>query len=182
LRAQTDKRLAGAVPILLIGFMGAGKSSVGHALAHELRCDFIDLDVVVERLAGKPIAEIFKTLGEPAFRKLEAEALDEVLSRAGSCVVALGGGAFVQPANRERIARSAGRVVFLEVSFEEALRRIGEAGGARPLAASRELLEKLFQQRESVYRQAHFRTDTTNKSVAEVAGEVAAWLREQEYQ
>ena len=73
MRAQTDKRLAGAVPILLIGFMGAGKSSVGHALAHELRCDFIDLDVVVERFAGKPIAEIFKTLGEPAFRKLEAE-------------------------------------------------------------------------------------------------------------
>jgi shikimate kinase len=162
--------------------MAAGKSSVGYTLARELKCDFIDLDAVVERRAGKPIAEIFKSLGEPAFRKLEAEALDEVLSREVSCVVALGGGAFVQPANRERIARSAGRVVFLEVSFDEAVRRIEKAGGVRPLAASRELLGKLFQQRESIYRQAHFRTDTTNKSVAEVAGEVAAWLREQEWQ
>ncbi len=162
--------------------MGAGKSSVGHALAHELRCDFIDLDAVVERRAGKPVAEIFRTQGEPAFRKLEAEALDEVLTGESNCVVALGGGAFIQAVNRERIARCAGRVVFLQVSFEEALQRIATAGGARPLAASRELLEKLFQQRESAYLQAHFRTDTTGKSVAEVVGEVAAWLREQEWQ
>ena len=172
-------RRAWAGPVLLIGFMGAGKSSVGFALARELGCDFIDLDVLIERRAGKRIAEIFEKFGEPAFRQMEAKALDEVLSGEASCVIALGGGAFTQPANRERIARSAGRVVFLEVSFEEAVRRIESAGGTRPLAASRELLQKLFRQRESAYVQAHFRSDTSGRSVAEVVREVAAWVREQ---
>ena len=171
-----------AGPVLLIGFMGAGKSSVGFALARELGCDFVDLDVLVERRTGKRIAEIFKNSGELAFRQMEAKALDEALSGEASCVIALGGGAFTQAANRERIARSAGRVIYLEVSFEEAVRRIESAGGTRPLAASRDLLQKLFRQREAIYLQAHFRSDTSGRSVAEVVGEVAAWVREQGWQ
>jgi shikimate kinase len=165
---------------LLIGFMGAGKSSVGRLLARELGCDFLDLDIMVELRAGKPVAEIFRTLGEPAFRKLESEALEEVLSGEAVCIVALGGGAFIQAANRERIARSTGRVVFLEVDFEEALRRIGPTLSTRPLAANRELLEELFRQRAAVYAQAHFCADTTGRTVADVVAQLTAWVREQD--
>jgi shikimate kinase len=163
--------------------MGAGKSSVGAALAIELDCDFIDLDFVVEHKAGLPIAEIFASQGEQAFRRIESEALDQVLAATTRRrVVALGGGAYVQAGNRDRIARSAALVVFLEVTLEEAARRIEGYANRRPLAADREAFAKLFHHRHPFYEQAHFRTDTTAKSIVTIAKELAAWVKEQERQ
>ena len=178
---MTSSRPVQAGPIILIGFMGSGKSSVGPVLARELGCDFIDLDSVVEHRAGKPISKIFAGQGEQSFRRLESEALDETLSHElGNCVLALGGGAYAQAGNRERIARSSGRVIFLEVALHEATRRVKKTGGVRPLAADRQHLETLFHERQPFYQQAHFRIDTTNKSVETVAKELAAWIRKQE--
>jgi shikimate kinase len=170
-------------PILLVGFMGAGKSSVGAALASELGCSFIDLDTVVEESAGQPAAAIFGTEGEQRFRQLESEALDQVLSTGTERrVVALGGGAYAQSGNRDRIARSGALVVFLEVELDEAMRRVGHFAGTRPLAANREAFARLFEERRSAYKQAHVRTDTTNKPITTIAKELAAWFREQERQ
>jgi shikimate kinase len=168
-------------PILLVGFMGAGKTSVGAALASELGCGFVDLDAVVEQSAGQPVAAIFGAEGEQRFRQLESEALDEVLSiGTRRRVIALGGGTYVQLENRHRIARSGALVVFLEVALEEAMRRVRNFSGKRPLAASQEAFAKLFEERRSAYEQAHFRTDTTNKPVITIAKELAAWVRKQE--
>jgi shikimate kinase len=170
-------------PILLVGFMGAGKSSVGAALASELGCSFVDLDAFVEHAAGQPVAAIFDAVGEPRFRQLESEALDRVLSTATERrVVALGGGTYVGAENRHRIAQSGALVVFLEVALEEALRRVRLFAGSRPLADNREAFAKLFEERRSAYELAHFRTDTTNKPITTIAKELAAWVREQERQ
>jgi shikimate kinase len=170
-------------PILLVGFMGAGKSSVGAALASELGCSFIDLDAVVEENAGQPAAAIFGTEGEQRFRQIESEALDQVLSTGTERrVIALGGGTYAQSGNRDRIARSGALVVFLEVELEEAMRRVGDFVGTRPLAANREAFARLFEERRSAYGQAHVRTDTTNKPITTIAKELAAWFREQERQ
>jgi shikimate kinase len=170
-------------PILLVGFMGAGKSSVGAALAGELGCDFVDLDSVVEHRAGQPVATIFAAEGEQGFRQLESEALDQVLSSGVERrVVALGGGTYAESGNRDRIARSRALVVFLEVALHEAARRVQHYAGKRPLAANPEAFAKLFEERRSAYEHAHFRTDTTNKPITTIAKELAAWVREQERQ
>jgi shikimate kinase len=169
-------QLSLSAPVLLVGFMAAGKSSVGRALSRRLGCGFLDLDTLVERRAGKTIAEIFAALGEPAFRRLEAQALAEVLTESGAGVIALGGGAYAESANRERIARSGGRVVCLEVSLEEAIRRIKAVDAVRPLAADRARLERLFAERQSIYRQAHLCLETTDRSVESVVEELAAWI------
>lgn len=161
--------------------MGAGKSSVGALLAADLGCDFVDLDAVIEHKARQPIPEIFAGRGEAEFRRLESEALDWVLSAGVSRrVIALGGGAYVQAGNRERIARSTALVVFLEVTLEEAERRVRVYGKQRPLTADRDAFARLFAERDSFYRQAHFSLDTTNKSIVTIAKELAAWVREQQ--
>ncbi len=153
-------------------------------MARELGCSFIDLDAVVEESAGQPAAAIFGTEGEQRFRQLESEALDQVLSTGTErrVVVALGGGTYAQPENRDRIARSGALVVFLEVELDEAMRRVGHFAGKRPLAANREAFAKLFEERRPAYEQAHVRTDTTNKPITAIAKELAAWFREQERQ
>ena len=169
--------------ILLIGFMGAGKSSVGRALATRLGCSFVDLDNIVEAKAGRTIAEIFASDGEAEFRKLESEALREVLSSGGERrVIALGGGAYMRSSNRELIARSPALVVYLEVSFKEAARRIGSFNGERPLATDWDRLQSLYNERRAIYEQANFRTDTTDKPVERVVEEVAAWVGTQGWQ
>src|SRR5215471_18125932 len=90
--------------VFLIGFMGAGKSSVGRALALRLGWLFQDLDDVIERSQGKSVAGIFAEAGESGFRAIESQALHRLLTTSGGercrCIVALGGGAFAQPQNR----------------------------------------------------------------------------------
>src|SRR5437762_14042864 len=95
--------------IALVGFMGAGKTSVGRELAERLAIDFIDLDDLVVGRAGKSVTEIFGQDGEAAFRKLEAQALQTLLaaSRDRPFVLALGGGAFVQKPNADRLRKAA---------------------------------------------------------------------------
>lgn len=140
--------------VFLVGFMGAGKTSSGRALARLLHTLFWDLDARVEAGARMSVAEIFRLHGEAAFRAAEARQL-AILARHASAVVATGGGTFVQPGNRELI-RACGRSVFLDVPWEELVRRLPGKQGERPLYGSPEQALELWRTRLPHYRQADF--------------------------
>jgi len=110
--------------ILLIGPPGAGKSTIGVALAKELSIDFIDTDQEIERETGKAITDIFVVDGEPYFRAIELETLRKVLTLE-SGVISLGGGAPISQEAQEAIAQSNSHTVFLDVSLATAAPRVG---------------------------------------------------------
>lgn len=120
------------MPIFLYGPPGSGKSTLGRALAASLDVPFLDLDEEIERAAGCAIRAIFQRDGEAGFRLRETAQLEAVLAQAGEAVVALGGGALLNPENR-RLAEAAGPVLVLETSEAVIRRRIGRQNGTRPL-------------------------------------------------
>src|SRR6185437_9252347 len=123
--------------VVLIGFMGAGKTTVGRALAKSLRWNFLDLDDVIEQREQKSVAEIFASFGEPAFRSMESAALTALLQdqeASSDLVLALGGGAFVQKQNRDALSAAGAITVLLEAPLEELRRRCQVEQKARPLA------------------------------------------------
>lgn len=139
--------------IFLVGFMGAGKSTVGRALAERLGLPFLDLDDVITAAAGKDVPTIFAEEGEEGFRQRETDAL-ESMSSAPASVVACGGGVVLRASNRETMHRL-GTVVGLAVSADEATRRIEEEGG-RPLLADGGVkrAEELLGEREAAYAES----------------------------
>jgi shikimate kinase len=156
--------------IVLVGFMGAGKTSVGRKLATRLGWAFVDLDRRIEEQAGTSVPQLFRERGEPAFRELEQQAA-ESLADARDTVVAAGGGAFQSPATRAALSRGA-LTVWLRCDLETLLRRIGRGAG-RPLAGSRETMRALLEQREATYKLADRAEDTARASPSEVARRVA---------
>ncbi len=163
--------------------MGSGKTSTGRALAELLGWKFVDLDEEIEQDQHIPIRELFRERGETAFRAIEHEAL--LTSLAGSSrptILALGGGAFLQPNNAELLCASKVRTVFLETPVEEMLTRCGVEDGPgaenpRPLAADAAAFRKLYEQRLPSYRAAHLTIDTSGKTVAAVAREIINGLK-----
>jgi shikimate kinase len=157
--------------IYLVGFMGAGKTTVGRRLARKLRWNFIDLDEEIERREGRPIAAIFREYGEPHFRNLERLCLKEV-STYSKAVIALGGGAFVDERNRE-LADATGLTIWLKVSFDNLAARV-KIDGTRPKFLDRDQAERLFQAREPFYALAkiHVITDegTPETAVNQIIG------------
>ncbi|MGO9123387.1 MAG: shikimate kinase [Terriglobales bacterium] len=164
--------------LFLVGFMGAGKTSVGRSLARRLGWDFEDLDDRIQARAGRLIAEIFRDLGEAEFRCLENAALRELLGELSSrpCVVALGGGAFAPPENRALLERANLYVIFLDGPAEELFRRCEQEQRPRPLLQDAKQFRELYEQRRSSYLKASCRVDTTGKDVDAVAAEVACRL------
>jgi shikimate kinase len=165
--------------VFLIGFMGAGKTSVGRALAQRLGWSFQDLDDVIESRQGISIAQIFADSGEVEFRRIETAALrgllqQEPAERDAGTVMALGGGAFAQPENRKALSSAGGAIVLLEAPIEEMRRRCaGEADSrARPLAADPERFAELYRARRSVYELAPLRVLNVNKTVEQAAAEI----------
>lgn len=169
--------------LVLIGMMGVGKSSVGRRLALRLGRPFVDIDHLVEERAGKSVGEIFSADGEPAFRALEGELVHAAMASAVLSVVAFGGGAVLDEANRER-AREAACVVWLQAPPRDLARRVSASirrsgGTARPLLRAGEspeaALEAIAREREDVYRAAaHVCVDTTGHSPGQVAAAVLA--------
>ena len=140
--------------ILLVGMMGAGKTTVGRALAQRLRYPYLDSDEQVERHTGQTVREIFETRGEAAFRAQEKQALAQALTSDGPVVVSVAGGAVLDPDNRRRM-RQAGLVVWLRAGLQTLARRVGAGEGHRPLLGGDPLaaLMRLYQQRRPLYGQ-----------------------------
>ncbi|HEY3339687.1 MAG TPA: shikimate kinase [Propionicimonas sp.] len=135
--------------IVLIGFMGAGKTTVGRLLAEHLLMPFIDSDEVIERTEGLAVREIFATRGEAEFRRIEAATVTRLLA-GPDVVLALGGGALTTP--EVRAALGAHQVVLLDVAFEEALERVAADPG-RPMLHKPDL-SGLYDRRQDDYREA----------------------------
>jgi shikimate kinase len=167
------------VKVFLIGFMGAGKTTVGALLARRLAAPFVDLDGAVEARAGLAVAEIFAQRGEPEFRRLEREALAAAVALPGDAVVAAGGGTFAEPANLE-LAHRAGLVVWLHPPFAEIARRIGALGKPdRPLFRDEAAAFDLYRSRLPAYRRADLIVDVEPGETAEAtAARVALRLAE----
>src|SRR5579864_2953512 len=170
---------SGSDLVLLIGFMGAGKTCVGRELARVLNWSFYDLDALIEGQTGKTVPQLFAEQGEPAFRKLEGQALSDLFQTLEDepAVIALGGGAFVQEENRRTIRDHSASVVYLDVGLEEALRRCAAAPGCRPLLGDREQVTLLYEQRLPFYRTADIEVRTDAKTPADVAREIQATLQ-----
>jgi len=164
--------------VFLVGFMGAGKSTVGRALSRRLGLPFEDLDDRIRQREGKTIEQIFRESGEAEFRRAETAALRELLGELGSPlrVVALGGGAFVEPGNAALIEEAEARSVFLDAPVEELLRRCVEEETERPLRQSPEQFRLLYEKRRRSYMKAAVRIETGGKDVDTVAAEVACSL------
>lgn len=144
--------------IVLVGFMGAGKTTVGRSLARILRQPFVDTDAEIERRAGVPVAEIFSTWGEGSFRELERQVVAETLvTQTG--IVALGGGALGDPTTRSLLtSTSTVQVIHLDVPLDEALERVG-GDSNRPLLTGTDV-PRLYADRRRLYE------DVTSTSVA----------------
>jgi shikimate kinase len=165
--------------VILVGFMGAGKTSAGRDLAQRLGWRFVDLDEQIERRATRKIADIFRESGESVFRSLETDALRELLGEVATApgmVVALGGGAFTQMENTSLLQQARYPIVFLDAPVAELRRRCAVEGSPRPLFQDENQFRQLYEQRRDAYMKADFRVDTVGKTVAEVAAEVGALL------
>lgn len=158
--------------LYLVGFMGAGKSTVARALAKRLDWKIEDIDERIERRERRGIPAIFRQEGEPYFRAIERDELIALLPQRGT-VVATGGGTVVDAGNRELMLRD-GAVVWLDAPFATILDRV-PVDGRRPLAADRLEMERLYNQRLMAYRQAHLRVDAGG-SVEDLVDQIVEWL------
>ncbi len=164
-------------PVILTGFMGSGKSTVGRLLANNLACPLVDLDTVIVDATGRSVNEIFAQDGEAGFRLLESKYLQQVL-RKGRSVIATGGGAVLSPENRT-LMRSRGIVVNLMVSLPQVLQRLNGATN-RPLfncKDTEERVKSLMEERKQFYADADIRIDTDGKSVEDVAAEILRFVK-----
>jgi shikimate kinase len=174
---NTTEPTSNETPVaILIGPPGAGKSTVGALLAERLGVSFTDTDTEVEAAAGKPVGDIFIEDGEPAFRELERAAVAEALARSTG-VVAVGGGAVLDPRTQQRLAGQP--VVYLETGFASAAKRVG-LNQARPLLIGtnpRATLKALLDQRLPIYTSLASLTVSTDDSEPEqIAAEIATRL------
>lgn len=156
--------------VVLVGFMGSGKSTVAPRLAELLGWAHLDMDPEIERRTGLTVAEIFRERGEPAFRR-EERALAAQLVERDRLVVAAGGGAFAQPETRALLRQDAA-TVWLRCDLDTVLARI-PGDGSRPLAGSRETIAALFATREPSYRLADWTFDAARHPPEALAREIA---------
>ena len=173
---MTDRR------IVIIGFMGCGKTTVAKALAQQLGSAMIDLDSFITDREGRSPAEIIVQDSEPSFREIETRALQDVLEKNVARVIALGGGAWMIEANRALVAQHDCLSVWLDAPFELCWERIQSSGTIRPLAPDRESAQELYESRRASYQLAAVRVDAiSDDSVAQITGQIAAALADQNY-
>ena len=159
--------------VYLVGFMGAGKSSVARVLARRLDWRVEDIDERIESRERRDIPTIFRQEGEPYFRGIEREELIALLPARGT-VVATGGGTFVDPSTRGLMLRD-GAVIWLDASLATLVGRV-PLDGRRPLASDRIEMERLYNQRLMAYGEAHLRLDAGRRSVEELVDQILDWL------
>jgi shikimate kinase len=164
-RVNTDK-------LYLVGFMGAGKTTVGRALSRRIGWRFEDIDERIEARAHRSVASIFAQSGEPHFRQLERQVVAELLP-VRQVIVATGGGTFAEPDNRA-VMLADGAVAWLDIPLSKVLERI-PADGRRPLAADRVAMEQLYARRRLAYAEAHVHIDAS-PSPAETVERLLHWI------
>jgi shikimate kinase len=157
--------------IVLIGFMGTGKSTIGMKLAEKLKMQFIDMDREIEKLTGMSIATLFK--------KHEESLMSKKLGARSNLVIATGGGVVLNSENVEALKKT-GILVCLEAKPEVILARINRKKGSRPLLKKNlgiEDIEKMLAEREEHYALADFRVDTSNKEMDKIVQEIIQIIR-----
>ncbi|WP_457679490.1 shikimate kinase [Thermovibrio sp.] len=161
--------------LVLIGFMGSGKSTIGELLSRKTGFKFLDLDWEIVKREGKEIAQIFKERGEKAFRKVEREVLKELLERKENLIIATGGGTPAYENNIELI-NSKGTSIFLKTDFETLWKRISN-DEKRPLVKlGKEKVKELYLKRLSFYERAELKVECEGKGPEEVAREITSKL------
>ncbi|MDD3030470.1 MAG: shikimate kinase [Alphaproteobacteria bacterium] len=173
-----DQKIGGAKPLVLIGMMGVGKTTIGQALAEHWGCLFVDSDREIERRAHRSVAQIFAEEGEDAFRRMERDVIAALLDRP-PCVVSLGGGAFLDEATRQSIQEKA-LSVWLKASPEILSQRLGDLSSRPLLAGSADPLKTisaLLAARSPFYALADLAVTCGAPSVATNAQAVIAALQ-----
>jgi shikimate kinase len=166
-----------AQPIIITGFMGAGKTTVAIALSRKLGCAMIDLDHFITERMGRTPQEIIDEDGEQLFRELETQALGDALETVGAQTIALGGGTWIQQENRALIAEHGGFTIWLDASFELCWKRIESSAGTRPLARVYEQAQELYQARSVFYQLADLHVAAgEGKRVELIVGEILSAL------
>lgn len=160
--------------VYLIGFMGAGKSTVGKRLSEKLNWPFYDMDDSIEDQYEMTIPEIFDEFGEETFREIETDLLQELSNKSIPGVVSTGGGVPVNEENR-KIMKKTGTIVYLQVSPDEAYDRI-RSKSDRPKLKSRSQFKKLLREREEYYAQADYSVDTSHSTPSEVVEQIRDFL------
>jgi shikimate kinase len=173
------ERPDGSRNVILVGFMGAGKSTVGRLLARRLGLCFVETDDMIAAQEGKSIPAIFAERGEAHFRALEIAVLEALADKHGH-VVATGGGFPCRPGAMERL-RALGTVIWLAADFDALYERASRLGG-RPMLAgrSREDIAALYETRKAFYCQAHLSVDMSRLGVDAAVGRILRHLREHE--
>ena len=152
--------------IFLIGFMGAGKTSVGKSLAKNMGIDFIDLDTHIESTACKSINAIFHDLGEEKFREMERAALADLINKS-NCVISTGGGTPCFHGNM-KLMNANGKTIYLELTTNQILQRLTESRSKRPLLKDLSVeelevfIEKKLLERSAVYQKSHHKIDAAH--------------------
>ncbi len=165
--------------IALVGFMGAGKTTVGRALAERLGWRFADLDDLIQVREGRSIEQIFREQGEAGFRKLERSMVREVATaeEPAPMVLALGGGAFPEEVVQEVLREAGIPAVFLDAPVEELFRRSGQPEVVRPMRRDREQFSQLYARRRPSYLKAHLRVETGGREIPAIVEEIVAGLK-----
>jgi shikimate kinase len=164
--------------IIIVGFMGSGKSTVARALSRRLNSVMIDLDTEIANTEGRSPKQIIEQEGESAFRRIESNLLERVLKEDSAQVIALGGGAWTVPSNRDVIAKSGATSVWLDAPFALCWQRIVESGSERPLARNESQARVLYEERRASYGSAELHMNASeNKAPDQIANEVIQALQ-----
>lgn len=170
-KTKSGKTKTNFPSLVLLGFMGAGKTTIAAALADKLDCHGVCLDEIIETTERKTIVELFEKFGETVFREIEAAALREILASKTICVVALGGGTWTIEENRQAVKGSGFRSVWLDAPFELCWTRIKKGNGLRPLATKKTEARKLFNNRKKIYAESDLRIEIAENDSPESIAE-----------
>ncbi|HEY8186326.1 MAG TPA: shikimate kinase [Pyrinomonadaceae bacterium] len=167
--------------IIIMGFMGTGKTTVAFELGRELNCRAMDLDDLITEREGRSPKEIIEQDGEEAFRRIETKLLREALQEKSARILAVGGGAWTVVENRKLIVDEGALTVWLDAPFELCWKRIEAGNEGRPLAPSRDVAQTLYDQRHPIYALSDVRVPVSeNETAREIATKITRGLSESE--
>lgn len=168
--------------LIMTGFMGVGKTTVGKLLANQLNWPFVDVDHEIELKHGKAVTQIFTELGEPAFRQMEKQFTTALCKEANHQVISLGGGAFIQEEIRQACLAH-GLVIYLDISWESWKLRLPYIQDSRPILQQKSLeeVEQLFNTRRSLYQDHHLCIQMDEIGFEEAAKQIISYLNSHKY-